>query len=31
MDFIFVTIIVGFFAFTVGLVYALERLLRRGT
>ena len=26
----FVTIIIGFFVLTIGLVYAIERLLRRG-
>jgi len=30
MDFIFVAIIVGFFVLTIGLVYAFDRLLRRG-
>jgi hypothetical protein len=30
MDVIFVAIIVGFFVLTIGLVYAFERLLRRG-
>ena len=30
MDFVYVTIVVGFFALTIGLVYAFDRLLRRG-
>jgi len=30
MDFVYVAIIVGFFVLTVGLVYAFDRLLRRG-
>ena len=30
MDFIYVAIIVGFFMLTIGLVYAFDRLLRRG-
>lgn len=30
MDFVFVAVIVGFFVLTIGLVYAFERLLRRG-
>ena len=30
MDFIFVAVIVGFFVLTIGLVYAFDRLLRRG-
>jgi hypothetical protein len=30
MDFIFLAVIVGFFALSIGLVYAFERLLRRG-
>jgi hypothetical protein len=30
MDFVYVAIIVGFFALTIGLVYAFDRLLRRG-
>jgi hypothetical protein len=30
MDFIYVAIIVGFFVLTIGLVYAFDRLLRRG-
>jgi hypothetical protein len=31
MDFVFVAIIVGFFVLTIGLTYACERLLRRGS
>ena len=31
MDVIFVAIVIGFFVLTIGLVYAFERLLRRGT
>lgn len=30
MDFVYVAIIVGFFILTIGLVYAFDRLLRRG-
>jgi hypothetical protein len=30
MDFVYVTVVVGFFVLTIGLVYAFERLLRRG-
>jgi len=30
MDFIYVAIVVGFFLLTIGLVYAFDRLLRRG-
>ena len=30
MDLVYVAIIVGFFALTIGLVYAFDRLLRRG-
>jgi hypothetical protein len=30
MDFVYVAVIVGFFVFTIGLVYAFDRLLRRG-
>jgi len=30
MDFLYVAIIAGFFVLTIGLVYAFERLLRRG-
>jgi hypothetical protein len=29
MDVIFIAVIVGFFALTIGLVYAFERLLKR--
>jgi hypothetical protein len=31
MDVIFIAVIVGFFALTIGLAYAFERLLRRGS
>lgn len=31
MDFVYVAIMVGFFVLTIGLVYAFDRLLRRGT
>ena len=31
MDFIYVALMVGFFVLTIGLVYAFDRLLRRGT
>jgi hypothetical protein len=30
MDFVYVAVIVGFFVLTIGLVYAFDRLLRRG-
>ena len=30
MDVVYVAIVVGFFVLTIGLVYAFERLLRRG-
>jgi hypothetical protein len=29
-DVVFVAVIIGFFALTIGLVYAFDRLLRRG-
>lgn len=31
MDFVYVAIVVGFFVLTIGMVYAFDRLLRRGT